>query len=75
MQIINSDQISEEEKQTAIKNLIGMTGDLRRKMRRRHFSRQRDFVDPVVSITDGKADVVVNAASLRIRSGHRSRTL
>ena len=49
MQIINSDQISEEEKQTAIQNLIGMA---------------KGFVDPVVSITDGKVDVVVNAASL-----------
>ena len=54
MQIINSDQISEEEKQTAIQNLIGMTEILKAK----------GFVDPVVSITDGKVDVVVNAASL-----------
>ena len=46
MQIINSDQISEEEKQTAM------------------LLKAKGFVDPVVSITDGKVDVVVNAASL-----------
>ena len=58
MQIINSDQISEEEKQTAIQNLIGMT-EISVKL-----LKAKGFVDPVVSITDGKVDVVVNAASL-----------
>ena len=58
MQIINSDQISEEEKQTAIQNLIGLTEVSETLLK------AKGFVDPVVSITDGKADVVVNAASL-----------
>ena len=59
MQIINSDQISEEEKQTAIQNLIGMTENAAETL-----LKAKGFVDPVVSITDGKVDVVVNAASL-----------
>lgn len=37
MQIINSDQISEEEKQTAIQNLIGMTEISERRTRQRRF--------------------------------------
>ncbi len=37
MQIINSDQISEAEKQTAIQNLIGMTEISERRTRRRRF--------------------------------------
>lgn len=64
MQIINSDQISEEEKQTAIQNLIGMTEISEKENAAETLLKAKGFVDPVVSITDGKADVVVNAASL-----------
>ena len=64
MQIINSDQISEEEKQTAIQNLIGMTEISEKENAAETLLKAKGFVDPVVSITNGKADVVVNAASL-----------
>ena len=64
MQIINSDQISEEEKQTAIQNLIGLTEVSEKENAAETLLKAKGFVDPVVSITDGKADVVVNAASL-----------
>ena len=64
MQIINSDQISEEEKQTAIQNLIGMTEISEKENAAETLLKAKGFVDPVVSITDGKVDVVVNAASL-----------
>ena len=64
MQIINSDQISEEEKQTAIQNLIGMTEISDKENAAETLLKAKGFVDPVVSITDGKVDVVVNAASL-----------
>ena len=63
MQIINSDQISEE-KQTAIQNLIGMTEISEKENAAETLLKAKGFVDPVVSITDGKVDVVVNAASL-----------
>ena len=61
MQIINSDQISEEEKQTAIQNLIGLTEVSEKENAAETLLKAEGFV---VSITDGKADVVVNAASL-----------
>ena len=64
MQIINSDQISEEEKQTAIQNLIGLTEVSEKENAAETLLMAKGFVDPVVSITNGKADVVVNAASL-----------
>ena len=64
MQIINSDQISEEEKQTAIQNLIGLTEVSEKENAAETLLKAKGFVDPVVSITNGKADVVVNAASL-----------
>ena len=64
MQIINSDQISEEEKQTAIQNLIGLTEVSEKENAAETLLKEKGFVDPVVSITNGKADVVVNAASL-----------
>ena len=64
MQIINSDQISEEEKQTAIQNLIGLTEVSEKENAAETLLKAKGFVDPVFSITDGKADVVVNAASL-----------
>ena len=64
MQLINSDQISEEEKQTAIQNLIGMTEISEKENAAETLLKAKGFVDPVVSITDGKVDVVVNAASL-----------
>ena len=64
MQIINSDQISEEEKQTAIQNLIGLTEVSEKENAAETLLKAKGFVDPVVSITDGKVDVVVNAASL-----------
>ena len=63
MQIINSDQISEE-KQTAIQNLIGMTEISEKENAAETLLKAKGFVDPVVSITDGKVDIVVNAASL-----------
>ena len=64
MQIINSDQISEEEKQTAIQNLIGLTEVSEKENAAETLLKAKGFVDPVVSITNGKADVVVNAESL-----------
>ena len=64
LSLINSDQISEEEKQTAIQNLIGMTEISEKENAAETLLKAKGFVDPVVSITDGKVDVVVNAASL-----------
>ena len=64
MQIINSDQISEQEKQAAIENLIGLTEVSEKENAAETLLKAKGFVDPVVSITDGKADVVVNASVL-----------
>ena len=64
MQIINSDQISEEEKQTAIQNLIGMTEISEKENAAETLLKAKGFVDPVVSITEDQVDVVVNAVTL-----------
>ena len=71
MSLINSTNIDEaakqqaiQEKQTAIQNLIGMTEISEKENAAETLLKAKGFVDPVVSITDGKVDVVVNAASL-----------
>jgi len=64
MQLINSDQIPETEKQAAIQNMIKMTEIAEKENAAETLLKAKGFVDPVVSITDGKVDVVVNAVSL-----------
>lgn len=64
MELINSDKISEEEKQTAIQGMIRMTELSEKENAAETLLKAKGFVDPVVSITDGTVDVVINAASL-----------
>ena len=64
MEVIGSDKISETEKQSAILSMIRMTEISEKENAAETLLKAKGFVDPVVSITDGKADVVVNAASL-----------
>ncbi len=64
MQLINSDQISETEKQAAVQNMIRLTEIAEKENAAETLLKAKGFVDPVVSITDNKVDVVVNAASL-----------
>lgn len=64
MEIINSDKISEAEKETAIQNMIRMTEVSEKESAAETLLKAKGFVDPVVSITDGKVDVVINAVSI-----------
>lgn len=64
MQLINSDQISEAEKQAAVQNMIELTEISEKENAAETLLKAKGFVDPVVSITDGQVDVVVNAVSI-----------
>lgn len=64
MELISSDKISEEEKQTAIQSMIRMTELSEKENAAETLLKAKGFVDPVVSITDGTVDVVINAVSL-----------
>ena len=64
MQLINSDQVSEAEKQTAVQNMIQLTEISEKENAAETLLKAKGFVDPVVSITDGQVDVMVNAVSI-----------
>lgn len=64
MEIIGSDKIPETEKQAAIQSMIQMTQITEKENAAETLLKAKGFVDPVVSITDGKVDVVVNAVSI-----------
>lgn len=64
MEIINSTTISETDKQSAIQNMIKMTEISEKESAAETLLKAKGFVDPVVSITDGKVDVVINAVSI-----------
>ena len=64
MQLINSDQVSEAEKQAAVQNMIQLTEISEKENAAETLLKAKGFVDPVVSITDGQVDVVVNAVSI-----------
>lgn len=64
MELIENDQISEAEKQAAIQNMIQMTEISEKENAAETLLKAKGFVDPIVSITDGKVDVVINAVSI-----------
>lgn len=62
--IINSTNIDEAAKQEAIQNMITMTAVAEKENAAETLLQARGFADPVVSLTDGKVDVVINAPSI-----------
>ncbi len=64
MELINSDQIPDTEKQAVIQNMIQMTEISEKENAAETLLKAKGFVDPIVSMTDGKVDVVINAVSL-----------
>lgn len=64
MELINSDQISDIDKQAAIQNMIELTEIAEKENAAETLLKAKGFVDPVVSITDNQVDVVVNAVTL-----------
>ncbi|MBD5463155.1 MAG: SpoIIIAH-like family protein [Lachnospiraceae bacterium] len=64
LEIINNVNISEEQKQEAVDNMIAITDVAEKETAAEILLESKGFNDVVVSITDGTVDVVVNAAEL-----------
>lgn len=64
LQIINNDGIDEASKQAAVQNMIDLTAVAEKENAAETLLMAKGFADPVVSITDGKVDVVINAVSI-----------
>lgn len=62
--IINNTNIEEAAKQDAIQNMIAMTAVAEKENAAETLLQAKGFLDPVVSLTNGKVDVVINAASI-----------
>ncbi len=62
--IINNTNIEEAAKQEAIQNMIAMTAVAEKENAAETLLQAKGFADPVVSLTDGKVDVVINAAAI-----------
>lgn len=62
--IINNTNIEEAAKQEAIQNMIEMTAISEKENAAETLLQAKGFADPVVSLTDGKVDVVINASSI-----------
>lgn len=62
--IINNTAIEEAAKQEAIQNMIAMTAIAEKENAAETLLQAKGFADPVVSLTDGKVDVVINAAAI-----------
>ncbi len=64
MEIINNVNISEEQKQEAVDNMIAITDVAEKETAAEILLESKGFDDVVVSITDSTVDVVVNASDL-----------
>lgn len=64
LEIINNVNISEEQKQEAVDNMIAITDVAEKETAAEILLESKGFNDVVVSITDGTVDVVVSAAEL-----------
>lgn len=64
LEIINNTNIAEEQKQQALDNMVKLTEVAEKENAAETLLMAKGFADPVVSITDGKVDVVINAESI-----------
>lgn len=64
MNLINNENIEEAAKQVAIQEMIDMTAISEKENAAETLLLAKGFSDPVVSITSGKVDVVINASSI-----------
>lgn len=64
MNIINNANIEEAAKQQAIQEMIDMTAVSEKENAAETLLMAKGFADPVVSITNGKVDVVINASTI-----------
>lgn len=64
LEVINSDNVAEEQKQSAAASMTAMADLAEREAAAELLLEAKGYTDSVVSITDGTADVVVNLAEL-----------
>lgn len=64
MGLINSTSIDESAKQDAIQNMIKLTAVAEKENAAETLLMAKGFANPVVSITEGKVDVVINASTI-----------
>ena len=64
LEVINNENITEEQKQSAIDSMTAMTDQAEKEAAAELLLDSKGFVDSVVSNTDGTVDVVVNKAEL-----------
>ena len=64
LEIINSENLSDEQKQSAVDQMVHMTELAEKEAAAETILASKGFSDSVVSLTDDSADVVVNAAEL-----------
>lgn len=64
MEIINNENADTQAKETAVQDMIDMTAVAEKENAAETLLMAKGFADPVVSITDDKVDVVINASSL-----------
>lgn len=64
MEIVNNTNIAEAQKQQALDSMVKLTEIAEKENAAETLLMAKGFADPVVSITDGKVDVVINAASI-----------
>lgn len=64
LEVINSDNVAEEQKQSAAASMTAMADLAEREASAELLLEAKGYTDSVVSITDGTADVVVNLAEL-----------
>lgn len=62
--IIDNANIEEAAKQEAIQNMIAMTAVAEKENAAETLLQAKGFADPVVSLSDGKVDVVINASQI-----------
>ena len=63
-QIIDSENLSEEQKQDAVNQMVAMTDLAEKEVAAETMLASKGFSEAVVSLTQDSADVVVNAAEL-----------
>ena len=64
MQIINSDSVSQEQKQSALDQMMDITKAAEKEAATENLLAAKGFEQSVVSIQDGKADVIINLDSI-----------
>ncbi|MCR5754366.1 MAG: SpoIIIAH-like family protein [Acetatifactor sp.] len=64
LEIINSEGLTEEQKQAAVSNIVKMTANAEQEAAAEMLLEAKGFSDVVVSITENAVDVVVNAVEL-----------